>query len=460
MMTGPRSHSGREGALAILTAWEAGTHTAAELLESFLPQSESPGQVTDLVCGVLRNRTLLDTLLTRTAQVKIRHIEPDLLTLLRLGSYELLFCPDTAAYAVLSETVSLTGKNKKRRGFANAVLRSVQRAIEDRRATEGADPRRWIPGKTEATGCLLKEPLLPDPQTDPCGHFSTVFSIPEWLIDTWLAAWGPQTVGHICLGSNRLPSIILQPNTLKTDAVKLAEILKSEAVAADLNEARTMLRIHTHRYLADLWAFANGYFLVQDPSAAKVTALAGPAPGSTVLDLCAAPGGKTMQLAMAMKDQGRIIASDSRPRRLKKVEENCRRLGITCVRCAEPEGIREALGGKNKVQTVLLDVPCSNTGVMARRAEVRWRLRPEAVADIVLTQKELLEKAAGFVRKHGTLVYSTCSILPDENENLVRAFLDSHRPFRLEKEELTLPAREREGRFGHDGGYVAVLRKG
>lgn len=457
----PAAHpSGRGLAAEILTAWEAGRHTASELLDLHLKEAASRGQVTDLVFGVIRHRGLLDHVLTAVAAVKIPHTEKDLLILLRLGVYELLFCPDTAEYAVLSDLADLAGKNKKRRGFINAVLRSVQRAVEDRKSSaEGADLRRWVACRPPG-GCLFKEPLFPDPQTQPADYYSTVFSIPQWLIEIWLNTYGLEALRRICLGSSRTPAIILQPNTLKTNAVRLAEILKSEAVLAELNAEKIMLRIHTHRYLTDLWAFQKGFFLVQDPSAAKVVALMEPKMGATVLDLCAAPGGKTMQIAMAMHDQGKVIASDPDGRRLQKVEENRLRLGIACVRCVPPEGIKEALGSKNKVQSVLLDVPCSNTGVMARRAEVRWRLRPESMALLVKTQKELLDQAAAFVRKHGTLVYSTCSILPQENENLVKEFLRTHKAFSLDKEERTLPFCGSEDTFAHDGGYVAVLKKG
>ena len=167
-----------------------------------------------------------------------------------------------------------------------------------------------------------------------------------------------------------------------------------------------------------------------------------------------------MQLAMRMNNQGKIIATDINQKRLLKVQENAERLGITCVQCVPFDKVKEALGSKNKVHSVLLDVPCSNSGVMARRAEIRHRLTPKALEKIIDTQKELLERGAGLVRKHGTLAYSTCSILPDENENLVADFLSSHPQFKMEKEVLTLPACESEGAFGHDGGYVAVLRKG
>jgi 16S rRNA (cytosine967-C5)-methyltransferase len=451
--------SNRGLAAQILLSWEEGRHTAAELLDQILPEAESRGQVNDLVLGVLRNRTLLDTVLTAAAELKPSFVEKDLMTLLRLGAFELLFCPDTAEYAILSETASLAGKQARRRGFVNAVLRRVQRLIENRRTPEeGSDPRQWIPTKT-GLGCLLKEPVFPDPKSQLLPYCSTVFSIPKWLAERWLAAFGPENLRSICLASNRIPSIILQPNTLKITAARLAELLKSEAVHAEINAEQTMLRIHTHRYLPELWTFQKGYFFIQDPTAAKAAALLAVQPGATVLDFCAAPGGKTLQLALKMKNQGQILAVDADSRRLQKVEENCRRLEITCVRCVLPDQIKEALGAKNKVSAVLLDVPCSNTGVMARRVEVRWRLKPESIPGLVQTQKELLEQAAGFVRKQGTLLYSTCSILPEENQQVVQDFLNRHPSFHLEQEELTLPSCGSEGVFAHDGGYAALLRK-
>ena len=451
--------SNRALAAEILLSWEEGRRTAAELLEQTLPHAESRGQVTDLVLGVIRNRTLLDTLLTAAAEMKPAFIEKDLMILLRLGAYELVFCPDTADYAILSETASLAGRQARRRGFVNAVLRRLQRAIEDRRRPEeGTDPRCWIPTKIPL-GCLLKEPLLPEPSTQPADYYSTVFSMPKWLVERWLQDYDLEALRQICLASNRIPSIILQPNTLKTTAPRLAELLKSEAVQAELNAEQTMLRIHTRRYLPDLWTFQKGYFFVQDPTAAKTAAMLPVQPGSVVLDLCAAPGGKTLQLAMMMKNQGRIIAADADSQRLRKVEENCRRLEITCVQCVPPEQIKQTLGAKNKVQAVLLDVPCSNTGVMARRAEVRWRLKPETIPELVQRQKDLLEQAAGWVRKYGLLLYSTCSILPEENQLLVQEFLRNRKEFKLEKEELTLPFCGSKEVFAHDGGYAALLRK-
>ncbi|HOK66200.1 MAG TPA: transcription antitermination factor NusB [Anaerohalosphaeraceae bacterium] len=451
--------SNRGLAAEILLSWEEGQHTASELLEQTLPEAESRGQVTDLVLGVLRNRTLLDTVLTAAAELKPSFVEKDLMTLLRLGAFELLFCPDTAEYAVVNETASLAGKQARRRGFINAVLRRVQRLIENRRCPrEGSDLRRWIPAKA-GTGCLLKEPLLPDPDSQMLEYCSMAFSIPKWLAERWLAAYGADNLPAVCAASNRIPAIILQPNLLKTTAPRLAELLKSEAVHAELNAEQTMLRIHTHRYLPDLWTFQKGYFFIQDPTAARAASMLPVQPGSVVLDFCAAPGGKTVQLAMKMKNQGRILAVDADSRRLQKVEENCRRLEISCVQCVRPEQIKEALGAKNKVAAVLLDVPCSNTGVMARRVEVRWRLKPESIPEMVQTQKDLLEQAAGFVRKHGTLVYSTCSILPEENQQVVQDFLARHPLFTLEQEELTLPSCGSQTDFGHDGGYAALLRK-
>lgn len=453
------SKSARAVALDILSVWQKQKRTASELLDERLRESDRSAMTTDLVYGVIRNLGLLDHLLETVAAIKIRHTQPNFVNLLRIGTLELVFSTETAEYAIINEAATLAGKHHKQRGFVNAVLRSVQRAIEARSIPSTAvDPKRAIP-LSEKTVCLFNRPVLPDPDQEAAAYFSTLFSIPSWLIGQWLDAYGPQTTRRICLGSNRSPSVIVQPNLLKTTAAGLQSALEAEAVHPQLWPKRSCLRIAAHRPLKELASFQQGLFIVQDPTAAKAADVLAPTPGSTVIDLCAAPGGKTCQLAMGMNNKGRILASDADPRRLKKVAENAQRLGIDIIECTPPEAIKKALGSKNKVMSVLLDVPCSNTGVLARRVEVRHRLTPAAVTEIAAIQDELLETAAAYVRKHGHLLYSTCSILPEENEKRVLHFLENHKEFRLVKEERTFPLAGTPERLDYDGGYLALLKK-
>ena len=455
----PAPLSARTVTLKILTEWQKHKHTASELLNQQLTHSDRPAMTTELVYGVIRNLDLLDHLVEKLAKIKIRHTQPHFLNLLRLGTWELVFTPQTADYAIINEAADLAGKHSKQRGFVNAVLRSVQRAIHSRQElTAQSDAVCAIP-LDEEFACIFNQPILPDPKHDIVNYLSTLYSIPHWLIEIWTAAFGPDATKQICIGSNRVPGVILQPNVLKTTAAKLFKALEAEAAGAKLSGDQTCLRLTSHRPLTDLWSFQQGLFIVQDPTAAKAARILAPPPGSVAVDLCAAPGGKTVQLAMLMENQGRIIASDADLHRLKKVDENARRLGIDIIKCVGPDEIKNAIGSKNKVHSVLLDVPCSNTGVMARRVEVRHRLTPQAVEQIAKVQNELLETAASLIRKHGHLLYSTCSILPDENEHRVRQFIQKHPEFRLVKEELTLPSVHTPHSIDHDGGYLALLKK-
>lgn len=449
----------RAVALDILSIWQKQKRTAAELLDDRLAESDRPAMTTDLVYGVIRNLKLLDHLLETLANIKVRHTQPNFVNLLRIGVWELIFSTETAEYAIIHEAADLAGKHPRQRGFVNAVLRSVQRAIEDRSVPPTAgDPTRAVL-LSENTACIFDRPILPDPDADPAGYFSKLFSIPIWLIKEWLEAYGQDATRRICLGSNRVPSVVIQPNLLKTTASRLQDALEAEGLHPQLFPRESCLRLHSHRPLTELWSFQHGLFIVQDLTAARAADVLAPPPGSTVIDLCAAPGGKTVQLAMGMDNKGRILASDISPQRLERVAENAHRLGIDIIECVPLDGIKKALGSKNKVHSVLLDVPCSNTGVLARRVEVRHRLTPKAVREIASIQDELLETAAPFVRKHGHLLYSTCSILPEENENRVKHFLNNHPEFRLVKDLLTLPFAGSPEDLDFDGGYIALLKK-
>jgi 16S rRNA (cytosine967-C5)-methyltransferase len=205
--------------------------------------------------------------------------------------------------------------------------------------------------------------------------------------------------------------------------------------------------------IRDLPGYAQGWFTVQDESAMCVASAVAPAPGSRVLDLCAAPGGKTTHLAELMRNQGRIIACDVDDDRLRTVNELGRRLGIEIIETHRlcPEKNDEPLAGP--FDAVLVDVPCSNTGVLGRRPEVRWRLRPSEFGHLATLQTRLLRQAAERVKPGGAVVYSTCSIEPDENRKVVEAVLHALPDLVLEADEEQVPGRPA------DGGYLARLRR-
>ena len=194
--------------------------------------------------------------------------------------------------------------------------------------------------------------------------------------------------------------------------------------------------------------FAEGAFYIQDPSTLLAVDMLNPRPGEAILDLCAAPGGKVTAIAARMKNDGRVVATDIREDRLNQLRENCDRLGTDCVEVM-PLGadVRELF------DRVLADVPCSNTGVMRRRVDLRWRLQPRDIQATTKLQCEILRRAVRNVKPDGLLIYSTCSLEPEENEQMVKAFLERNRAFRLEAERVLLPWRD-----GVDGAYAAALR--
>ena len=214
---------------------------------------------------------------------------------------------------------------------------------------------------------------------------------------------------------------------------------------------RSVLLVENPRSISKLPGYEEGLFVVQDITASQPVEILNPQPGWEVLDLCAAPGIKTTQLAEVTGDSAKITATDIDERRLKKVQENIDRLGIKSVEILPYDRLPNS-----KFDCVLLDVPCSNSGVLAKRIEVRYRISPQAIDKLAETQSGLLDKAAGLLKPHGKICYSTCSIQRQENTDVVKGFLERHPEFELENEQLVLPSAEA---FDHDGGYTAIINR-
>ena len=457
MKTGP-ALTARNTAWKTLNQCDILRHDTAAVLNQLLGRSDRPAQATDIVFGVIRNRAAIDRVLTQCASIDSDRVKPSQWNLLRIGVYELVYAPETADYAIINEAVELAANSgsKKSGGFINAVLRNVQRAIENRQAPlPPANSRKMIP-QTPQSGCLFKSDLLPDPDKETTQYFSTAYSLPQLLINEWLKAFGPEQTRHICLGSNRHPSVIVQPNTCIVTSGELMQKLDEAEISANcVNEClriRGIGKINTSR------PWLDGLFYIQDTTAAEAVKLLDPQPGWTVLDLCAAPGGKCAALAMAMRDEGTILASDIDAKRLQHVRENAKRLRLQSVEIV-PHNRADHIAQKQKrLNAIVLDVPCSNTGVLARRVEARWRWKPEAVAALQKIQQDLLEQAAALARPGTKILYSTCSIQPGENQHQTQQFLFKHRQFSLLDEKLTLPTSATVTTPDHDGGYAAVMQ--
>lgn len=460
-MNRPALRSSRATALKVLRQYDARRGDAAELLGSLLETTDRSGQATDLVYGVIRNTLLLDRLLTVCAGISRNNVKPALWNILRLGVYELVFAPKTAEYAILNEAVNLarTVGSQKSGGFVNAVLRNVQRKIAARDGdVTAAAPVQSVP-RADGSVCVFAEAVLPDPSVQPTEYLHIAWSLPQWLVNQWLTAYGTAAAAGLCRASNRHPSVYAWPDTRRISAEGLVERLAAEKIQCRLWAERGAVQLRGAGPIENLTTFQEGLFYIQDPAAEALASFLEPQPGETVIDVCAAPGGKTIALALKMIDCGLILASDASAERLGRLKDNIRRLNLSCVRSVPKDELAGHAESLNRLDAVILDVPCSNTGVLARRVEARRRLDRRPDKAFLNLQQSLLDAAYPLLKPGSKLLYSTCSILPEENEEQIRCFLRHYPDITLIRQKKTLPSAENADFFDHDGGYMALLAK-
>jgi 16S rRNA (cytosine967-C5)-methyltransferase len=427
----------REIAVRVLRQWAAGSDPLEALFEAQLAQAAlapiDRALARELVYGIVRWQTTLDWLVARKTNGRAQRLI--LGVLLRLGLFQIFWLDRIPDHAAVNETVALARQFGcgHQAGFLNAMLRSYAR-------------------QKEATRQALRALQDAEPALG--------YSHPAWLVERWTRRWGHAHARQLLQWNNTPAKTCARLNTLRADAGQLLEQWRNEGVDYDFGRwdwlpENLVFPLKAHPPLAGLPSFQRGWFYVQDPSTLLAAQTLAPQPGEAVLDFCAAPGGKTTFIAQQMRDQGRVLAHDTSPARLKMLQDNCARLGVSCVELAAHLDRPAPASQSARFDRVLVDVPCSNTGVMRRRVEVRWRLWPEAIARLHAKQSALLEQAAQWVKTGGVLVYSTCSLEPEENRQVVDEFLAAHPGWQLECDRELLPFVE-----GVDGAYVARLRLG
>jgi 16S rRNA (cytosine967-C5)-methyltransferase len=384
----------------------------------------------ELVCGVVRWQATLDRLIARKTTPG-RPQRPALQNLLRLGLYQIFWLDRIPPHAAVNETVEQAKRSGygAQAGFINAVLRGYLR--------ETAEIRKIL------ADMKISQPALG-------------WSHPEWLVEKWLKNFGDEKTRQLLEWNNTPPPTFARVNTLKTDAARLVARWREEGVEYDFitrdwTGENLAFELKSHPQLNALPSFRDGWFYLQDPSTLLAPRRLGAQPGETILDLCAAPGGKTTFIAQQMNNEGQIVAQDIAPDRLKLIHENCARLGVTNVATVLPSVFQQQT---TVFDRILIDAPCSNTGVLRRRVDVRWRIVPEEITRLRRIQLELLLQAAPKLKPGGVLVYSTCSLEPEENSEVVTEFLAAQAGFKLETERQLLPFADQV-----DGAFVAVLKK-
>ena len=419
----------RKTAYEVLLDMETNQSYSNLALNNFIEKNrpENPAFVRELVYGVLENKILLDYYLGALVASGLKKVKKQDLTILRMGVYQIMSMDSVPDYAAINESVVLARKFCRGRDkFINGVLRNFQR---QQSALAGS---------------------LPDRQTDPAKYLSVRYSAASWLVDLWLSAYGPDKTEELLAASNGRPLLCLRTNLMKGSRAELMDKLSEAGFQTEAGTLsnRSILVTGKGTGILEHDLFREGWFSVQDEASTLAADTVNPKPGNLVVDVCAAPGGKTMAMAELMDNEGEVYAFDIYDHKLELIQKQAERLGTEIVRtrCQDGRTAREEL--KGMADCVLADVPCSGLGVIRRKPEIKTKADAELdFAELVQRQKEILEAAASYVKQGGTLVYSTCTVNPDENEKQVEAFCSRHPEFHLEFMKQLEPDRETDGFF-------------
>ena len=394
-----------------------------------------------IVYGVMQNRMLLDFYIGAYCTQKPDHLQPPLLEILRIGAYQIIYLdkiPDSAAVNTSVELAKLA-KRGQASGLVNAVLRKLSQN---------------------------KKALPPVPERDDVQRLSIQYSHPKWFVKRLVSLLGREEAERFLACDNQIAPITVQVNPLKTTLEALTEELQQAGISAQPHSwVPDCLELSGTGDLAALPSFREGKFLVQDPAARLVSLIAGIRPGQKVLDVCAAPGGKSLSAAFAMAGNGSIVACDLHENKLKRIQESADRLGVNIITTQAADGRVFRPEWEASFDTVLVDAPCSGLGIIRKKPDTRYK-KADDLFTLPVVQAAILDNAARYVRPGGTLVYSTCTILPEENEQVTEAFLAEHADFGLEPFELPLPVGKSDGsltlwpqRHDTDGFYICRMTR-
>jgi 16S rRNA (cytosine967-C5)-methyltransferase len=441
--------SAREAALRVLEEHRVTGMWVSDLLdktfrESRLPSNERP-LATELACGVIRRQGTLDAILKTLIARPPDQVEVALWTILRLGVYQILILDGIPPHAAVHETVELCKRAARMRwsGFVNGVLRGATRLMTSEFVSKPAADA--IPISADRYRKLTK-PIFEDPSSHLAGYVGSAFSMPRWLIERWVKRFKPAELLRICFWFNSPPPLVIRANSIRSSFEQVLRSFQESGIVAQPLEGTESIIVEGVSRVDQLPGFTEGAFAVQDYSASQAAIRLSPKPGQSVWDVCAAPGGKSSHLAAIMQNEGRVLATDIRSDRLEIVNENADRLGASIVRTQliDEAGFRLPDG---PFDAILVDVPCSNTGVLGKRPEARWRITPDGMDALTDVQANLLGKALERLAPGGRLLYSTCSIEPSENQQLVQRVLKHFPNARLTSETEFIAGQPADGAY-------------
>lgn len=351
-------------------------------------EAKDKGFANELIYGTIKWRLRLDYVLDQFSKTPVKKMKPFVRQLMRMSVYQILFLDKVPASAAINEAVKIMHKRKMSNlsGFVNGVLRNIDR------------------NKSEIT----------------YPNLSVYYSIPEWIITRWMKYYGEMETKAICESLSQRARVCIRINTLKTTKDKVKALLSEEGITV-LEEGflPESLYIHAPSGIHHSPSFKAGLWTVQDESAMLVGHVLGPEKGDEILDVCSAPGGKTVHLAELMQNEGHIIGADIHEHKIELIEKNAKRLGASIVEGKLQDGMLINEDWKEKFDKILLDAPCSGLGIIKRKPDIRYAKDETAIRDINNIQRKLLKNAINYLKKDGILVYSTCTLTQEENQNMV-----------------------------------------
>lgn len=390
----------------------------------------SPAFVRELVYGVLENKILLDYIIESLITSEMSKVKTSDLTILRMGIYQLGYMDSVPEYAAVNESVILAKRYARgREAFINAVLRAY---IKKKHTIE-----------------------LPDRADDEVKYLSVKYSYEPWIIELWLDQYKADFVEELLAAGNDTPPLTIRLNWLKIMKEDLIRRLEAKGFNVEKGKVcQNALYVKKGSALLDGKLYKQGMFSVQDEASMLVSEMLNPRQGDTIMDLCAAPGGKTFAIAERMNNKGRIIASDIYKRKLGLIEAEAKRLGVTIVETRTWDATVVDSTMIEKADKVLVDAPCSGLGVVRRKPEIKYKKRSSEFDILPRKQLAILSAAASYVKPGGVLMYSTCTINSNENQNVIREFLKKNKLF-VEEESVQLFPNVNNT----DGFYICKLRK-
>ena len=378
--------------------------------------------LTRLTEGTVERMLELDDIIGQYSKVPVKKLKPVIRGILRLSVYQLRYMDRIPASAVCNEAVKLTGKKGfgNLKGFVNGVLRSIAREL---------------PGIV-------------------CQDLWTRYSTPKWIVEQWMEQYGGEKTLQMLAGQYKQRPLTIRANLLKTTKEQLKERLQAEGVCVqEVDGTACALSISDYDHLRALSSFREGLFQVQDVSSMQAALLAAPKAGDYCIDVCAAPGGKSLHLAELMRGTGFVEARDLTLEKVALIEENIARMGTENIKALQMDATILDEGSIQRADVVLADLPCSGLGVLGKKRDLKYRISREQQKELVILQRLILDTVCRYVKPGGTLLYSTCTVHKEENEENTRWFLAGH-PFVLKKEVQMLP-----GMGLWDGFYIAKMER-